>query len=506
MYDPSLHLFIDDVHIRNTFAMKREFFAPVKQEEPAFEDIAGRAVAWGCAMREVDGRFRCWYQSCVLGNVHEMAVAEVWGRGQDYGFYPERFDNACPEAQTSVLSYAESEDGFRWHKPELGLVDWRGSRANNILLDGTGAAAQFAGAVTGIDGPSVVRDEQAPETERYKLLAHMQTSHCFDNRLAKLDRPQADIDRFLTVRGKFLTTSPDGIHWQNPLQKIKECLGDYSGVVRDERNSRWWYNERPPVWPHIPFLRAAGLCVSDDLTRWPEVAEQVVAPGEYEEWGQRYENHGMTPFNYGDQDLGYLEISIKGFPVANVLLTHRDGGPWQRANGDAPLISLGQTGNYDELIVNATRNAPLVCGDQLVVLFNARSRGQADTSKFKGAMRGVMGLAVLRLDGFAGMVVDQPAAARHGSPAGLQTQPLAVTQDNLEINIEGHQGTAKVSLLDEGAVPIEGFEEEESLPAAEDGVRAPVRWREHANIKALRGRKVMVQVRLAAGTVYSVRL
>ena len=506
MHDPSLHLFVDDVHIRNTLAMKREFFAPARQEEAAFDDVEGRAVAWGCAMRDVDGRFRCWYQSCVLGNVHEMAAAGVWGRGQDYGYHPERFPNACPETQTSVLSYAESEDGFAWHKPGLGLVEWRGSRENNIVLDGAAASAQFDGANTDIDGPCVVRDEQAPQAERYKLLAHMQSFHVFDNRIAHLDRPQADIDRFATVRGKFITASPDGIHWDGPLRKNKECLGDYSGVVRDERNVRWWYNERPPVWPHIPFLRAAGLCVSDDLTRWPDVAEQVVALGEYEDWGQRYEHHGMTPFNYGDQDLGYLELSIKGFPVANVLLTHRDGGPWQRANGSQPLLSLGPVGRYDELIVNATRNGPLVCGDQLLIPFTARSCGQADTSKFKGAMRGAMGLAVLRLDGFAGMVVDHLAAARHGCPAGLQTQPLAVTQDELEINIEGHRGTARVALLDEGAAVIDGFGEDESLPVAEDGVRATVRWRERGSIKGLKGRNVIVQIRLSAGTVYSVRL
>jgi len=505
MHDPSLHLFVDDVHIRNTFAMKREFFSPVKQQAPAFGDIEGRSVAWGCAMRDADGRYRCWYQSCVLENVHEMATAGVWGRGTDYGFHPERFPNACAETQASVLSYAESEDGLTWHKPALGLVEWRGSRANNILMDGSGAAAQFDGAVTNLDGPTVVRDEQAPEAERYKLLAHMETFHIYDNRVSHLGRPQRDIDRFLAARGKYMTASPDGIHWNRPLRKIKEALGDYSGVVRDERNARWWYNERPPTWPD-QWLRAAGLCVSDELTRWPDVVEQVVATGEYEDWGQRYQHHGMTPFNYGDQDLGYLELSVEGFPVANVLLTHRDGGPWQRANGNRPLLSLGPPGSYDDLIVNATRNAPLVCGDRLLILFTARSRAGVQTSHFKGRMAGSMGLAVLRLDGFAGLVVDQLAVARHGRPAGLQTQPLAVMRDQLEINIEGHRGTARVALLDESARPIEGFEEDASLPVEEDGVRAPVRWRERGTIKGLKGRKVIVQIRLSAGTVYSVRL
>ena len=39
------------------------------------------------------------------------------------------------------LAYARSKDGVHWEKPSLGLVDWRGSRENNLLFQyahGTG--------------------------------------------------------------------------------------------------------------------------------------------------------------------------------------------------------------------------------------------------------------------------------------------------------------------------------------------------------------------------------
>ena len=46
MHDPALRLFVDDVHIRNVFAMRRQFFTPIKQELPAFVDgeILGQAI------------------------------------------------------------------------------------------------------------------------------------------------------------------------------------------------------------------------------------------------------------------------------------------------------------------------------------------------------------------------------------------------------------------------------------------------------------------------------
>jgi hypothetical protein len=36
----------------------------------------------------------------------------------------------------NVTCYAESRDGIRWRRPELGLVSFRGSKKNNIILSG----------------------------------------------------------------------------------------------------------------------------------------------------------------------------------------------------------------------------------------------------------------------------------------------------------------------------------------------------------------------------------
>jgi len=505
LYDPALHLFVDDEAVRNVFAMKRIFGEPEKIPEPGLEDIEGRSVTWASAMREPDGLYRLWYQSYVKASSHDVASAGVWGKGADYGYYPDRHSGATREWQVSVVSYAESNDGFHWRKPELGLFDWRGSKRNNIVLDGSAAARATDGRLTNMDSVSVLRDDAAPANERYKLICHWETVHCWDNEVSALDRSAEDMRAFWSHRAKYLSTSADGIHWSQSLARIKGCAGggDYCGVTRDERNGLWWFNDRASVGPSEArwWRRTAGLCVSDSLYKWPETVEQVFPLGEYEDFGARYEHHGMTPFNYGDMDLGYLELSIKGRPVANLLVSHRDGQPWRLVNGHEAFLAVGPAGAPDEWVVNATRNPPLVAGDKLVIPYNGRSH-----DKRTGERTGLLLLATLRLDGFAGFTVDKTATARHDKPAMVQTRAVEVRTDELYVNIEGHQGSARVMLLDENGSAIDGFGLRDCLPIDEDNVRAPVRWKSPRSPRELKGRRVIVMMQLDSGTVWSVRL
>lgn len=502
MFDPSLHLFVDDHHVRNTFGLAREFFALLKLERPIVEDIPERLACWACVLREPDGRFRMWYQSVYGRPASEMAAAGVWGREREFGFFPERHTAAVPETQLSVVSYAESEDGLAWHRPDLGLVEWRGSRHNNIVLDGAGAGAQSDGSLTNMDTVSVIRDEADPDPQkRYKLICHWETVHVWDNRLSSLERTDGYMDRVWAARAKYLTTSADGFHWNAPLVRIKGCAGggDYAGVTRDYRNGRYWFNDRAPVGLPGVVHRAAGLCCSSDLYTWPETVEMVLSPGAFEDYGLRYEHHGMVPFNYGDQDLALLEHSIVGAPVTGILCSHRDGESWRRVNGDTPFLTIGPRGSFDDTIVAATRNGPFRVGDELLFFYNGRHYDKDRRTAHIGA-------ASLRLDGFAALTVDQAATRRRGIPAALVTRELVVTEDELMVNISGHRGTARVGLLRADMKPVPGFEVENCLPVPEDCVRGVVRWRERDLISELWGQQVHVLIQMDAGSLYAIRM
>lgn len=505
MFDSSLHLFVDDQHVRNLFGMKRTYGALEKLAEPVLEDVCGRMACWACVLREPDGRFRMWYQSLAKGpSVHDMATAGIWGRGHEFGFFPERYRGAIPETQGSVVSYAESADGVHWQKPDLGLFAWQGAKPNNIVMDGSRAAAQFDGALTNMDTISVIRDAADPDPrKRYKLICHWETVHVWDNQVSKLGRSEEFMRRAWAARAKYLTTSADGIHWEAPLVRIKECAGggDYAGVTRDERNSQYWFNDRatsglPGVDP-----RTAGLCTSRDLYRWPETVEMVFSPEAYEDYGLRYEHHGMVPFNYGDQDLCFLEYSIGGTPVAGVLGSHRDDQPWRRVNGDTPFLALGPAGSFDDTCVAATRNPPFRVDDKLLFFYNGR-HGAYGTE----GQTAHMAAATLRLDGFAALTVDAPAVERHGIPASLMTRAITVRQPELQLNVAGHRGTAKAGLIGEDMKPIAGFELENCLPIAEDAVRATIRWKGGSTTAALKGQCVHVLLQMRSGSVYAVRL
>lgn len=510
MHDPALHLFIDDHHVRATFGMKRVFGTLEKHPEPLLSPWQDRNVCWASILREPDGTFRCWYQSLYRHCVHDMATAGAFGRGTEFGYFPDRFEGAIPATSLSMLAYAESSDGIHWERPALGRCEWRGSKENHLCFDATEACEQFKHTLTNLDTPSVLRDDAEPDPEkRYKFFAHWETFHIYDNQVSKLERDEAYIKQCRASRGRYMTTSPDGIRWDAPLQWVKGSAGggDYSGITRDERNDCYWYNDRAPAGAGGQWSRTAGLCQSKSLTSWPESVEMVYQLGAYEDWGKRYEHHGMTPFNYGDQDLCSLELSIGGFPIAGILGSHRDGTDWSLPNGHTHFLPLGAQGEMDDAMLAITRNAPIRVGDKLYFYYNGRRHVQ-DKDTWMGMMQeGFLCLATLRLDGFAGMTVDAPALRRHNRTAFLQTQPLCVQEKELQINLEGHHGSARVALLDgENTQEIPGYGFDDCLPLAEDGVRIPVRWREKADITALQGQKVIVAIQLTAGTIYAVRL
>src|SRR5439155_12867655 len=123
----------------------------------------------------------------------ELAAAGVWGRGSESGFFPERYPAgvAIPETQTAMVGYAESDDGLKWNRPNLDLIEWQGSRQNNMCFDGTGPAKQFDGLVTNLDSVLVVRDDASSDPQkRYKMINHWESLHCWDERAPNLDRPK----------------------------------------------------------------------------------------------------------------------------------------------------------------------------------------------------------------------------------------------------------------------------------------------------------------------------
>jgi hypothetical protein len=419
-HDPRLYLLIDDGWIAEQEGLTRVINQARPLPEPiivADDPRTQRECAWGNVIREADGRFRMWYVTMAMGHngegAHEMAAAGVWGRGDDFSFHP-RSAADVREVEAMLGKYAESTDGFRWEKPDLGFVEFQGSRRNNIVLNGEGASRQFDGHLTNFDGWTVVRDDsEADPARRYKMIAHWESVHCWDNHeiSGSLGREQTLLDEYWATRGKYLTYSPDGLRWDQPLERVEfpDGGGDRFLVVRDHARGRWCGYSRAAGW------NAAGFSHSDDLLHWSAAQiEKLFTPASI-----GYPAiESLVPCDYGNQVVGFVVAMDKqrGF-LPTFLAARQSEGPWQWIDNREPLIPLGPPGSYYATGAVPLHNEPFIVGDDMLIYFNAFAYHQ-DPPCPHGARS--IGAARLRRDGFVGRApIEQTGRA---SPGRLRTK------------------------------------------------------------------------------------
>lgn len=497
-HDPHLYLFVDDRWIEKAEQLTRVVHQPEPLPAPViFPDDPGTQseFAWGNVIRE-GGKFRMWYGTMMLGDRggghHEMARAGVWGSGADFGFYPRSKADVRP-TQATLGKYAESTDGIHWRKPELGLFEFQRSRRNNIILTGARAAEQTGGALTNFDGYTIVRDDaEANPEKRYKMIAHWETIHCHDNKAisGSLGRDEKILERFRAARGKYIMYSPDGIHWDGPLQRVHfpDGGGDRFLVVRDHRHSRWFGYSR------IAKHSAAAFSYSTNLIDWsPPVVEQLFTPATL----RAPKVECLVPFNYGNQDLGVPvgmdkdRSAVEGArAMIPFLASHHDGEPWGFVGDGAPLIPMGPPGSYYATGAVPLHNEPFIVGDELLLYFNAFSRYQEPPCPYG---KRTIGVAKLRRDGFAGL------KHRPGDAAGtLLTPAIEVGGGELTLNVQPGTGGGRVevALLHPDGVALSGFDFGSSIPVEDDRVRAPILWQRGPRLERLQGQRVRLAFRL----------
>ncbi len=77
--------------------------------------------------------YKCWYSPIIVDHSAQGMTREE----RDATKYQP------PPGREMAVCYATSRDGIRWEKPELGLVEYEGSKANNILWRGPHGAGVF---------------------------------------------------------------------------------------------------------------------------------------------------------------------------------------------------------------------------------------------------------------------------------------------------------------------------------------------------------------------------
>ncbi|MEA3401526.1 MAG: hypothetical protein U9R79_09835, partial [Armatimonadota bacterium] len=212
-----LELMVDELLIdRMTGAELRLHHPQPKETVIAFDEPWEGSACGYVTVFEDEGRYRMYYKAWHLD------VSE--GR-----------------LKTSPLhiGYAESDDGIVWRRPELGLFEFEGSTANNIVWHGQGD-----------HGFSPFRDPnpEAPSEARYKAFGHGKTE---------------------AGRGVFAFASLDGIHWS--LMQQKPVL---TGCAFDSQNLAFWDSFRGEYRAYMrdfrDGIRDIKTATSPDFIHWSE--------------------------------------------------------------------------------------------------------------------------------------------------------------------------------------------------------------------------------------------
>ena len=392
--------------------------------------------------------------------------------------------------------YATSKDGIHWDKPQLGLVNYEGSKANNrIPWFGMGV----------IHSP----DESDP-ARRYKTLAGRRGAGASDG------------VRFQALPGS--QNIPGDLAGDNVIPFCYDELGKrHIAFPKVVRTSRGWKRRSVSLAQSKNFLtwtKAEAVLVpdarDDELARERVMARiDRVAYDDGPDW-HLAQFYGMAGFPYEGMYLGMLWVlDISGWPegkqrvpsiggedgVIQVELTSsRDLLHWQRVADRDLFIPVGQAGTWEAARIY-TANRPLIVGDQIWIYY---SGGQVSKShpfrngkaEVQGDAAGV-GLATLRLDGW----VSMDAGSEEGA---LTTRPLVFEgKKKLLINAQAAEGSVAVEILDRAGKPLPNFAKSDCATFSGDSIRHTVDWNGQADLSRLAGKPVRLRFYLQDAKLFS---
>ncbi len=402
----------------------------------------------------------------------EAGLFKAWYAGSDMG-----------GGRWWATGYAESEDGVTWHKPELGLHDYKSSTRNNIVLAGRGP---------------VMKDEAEPDpAKRFKGIERL---HSYVGEPA------------YSEHGARATFSPDGIHWTKGGKIDLPVWGgrppDVGVLVRDDqdpdpsRRFKMVYQGLVPLArPHLKQFaprnpsqgRAKFLAYGPDTEHFRQADENpLISPddGLEEEdhhvmlapykgaWIMCYEYGWNLPTAYG----------IYGTYAADIrLAASGDGAAFARVNPEQPVIARGAHTEWDGGLL-VISDKPAVKDGTIYLFYGGAGEDftswppenippNVDYGAGSGSGRVVrMGLATLREDGFT--CLQTPDRETPGHAATTPMAKAGTTQLTLNVgSVRQNRSWVEVEVLDAAAnKPLAGFSRRDCDDVFIDGLRRRVTW------------------------------
>ena len=398
-------------------------------------------------------------------------------------------DPRTPEYdQRYIMCYATSRDGIVWEKPDLGEIEWGGSKHNNIVAIGN----------RGLIDTNVIEDRRDPDAaRRYKVLYY-------------------DTAASGGPVGVSVGFSPDGIHWNlHPGNPVLVGTGDTHTLLGwDDSVGRYVAYLRPKSGARIgeggARVRVIGRSTSADFLHW-NLPEVVLAPDAADPPDTQF--YAMPVFRYEGHYIGLIWV-FHTLPLQKdaQLAFSRDGVRWRRPACRPVFLPLGANGTWEDGMVNAT--TPFVHDDEIWiyyggfnVLHNLTTQQTLGTVTGGRRREAAIGLAKLRLDGFASLDAALDTAVVTTRSVRFEGARLVL---NIEPSMKGRgavdeETRFRVELADAAGKPFPGFSLAESANLAAGGLRAVASWSGREDVRALAGRPVRLRFEFRNAKFYSFR-
>jgi len=470
-------LLIDDNIVEDRWALERVLHPPSKhllnpilvKDKPWEGDIAlSPYVMWD----EDFGRYRMWYKCFSLTN--------YWGAG----------------GPPYHLSYAESDDGINWEKPDLDVSDYPGYPISNVVY--TGTYRQRTQGVQVIKNP-----DQSDPNKRYMYI-HVEA----------IPHPEEGLQSGVNV-----AYSPDGLRWTLPeppkhiLDYHSDCLNH---VVYDPQEEQWLLYCRPI---HMFSSGRRDLRVGQIGGRHMRRRVSVMTSKDFINWSYprtcMYPDEMDTPdydactvFRWAGQFImlyAAMEGDVTGSNEVR-LASSQDGVNWERFYTREPYIARGREGDWDAGQVTVS-GPPVIQGDTMLIYYSGTPNTQYETTTQSG-----IAVAMAKVDRF----VEQRGGDR---PGYLLTKEFVVEGNRIKINtvmpgMAYHEQFIRVEIASHpplgghhgSSQPYPGFSFEDSDVLKGSRTDMTVTWNGSADISELAGKPVYLRFEIVNMGLFSFKI
>ncbi|HAM73896.1 MAG TPA: hypothetical protein DCM86_19880 [Verrucomicrobiales bacterium] len=392
-----------------------------------------------------------------------------------YRGLPESGKDGSPSESTC---YAESTDGIAWTRPDLGLFEVRGTRANNVVLGGKPPFSHNF-------SPFLDKRPGVPHAERLKAVAGT------------------------TESGLHLFASGDGIHWS----RLQEGPVLREGAF-DSQNVAFWseseglYALYLRTWSEGEFrgFRTVSRSTSPDLVHWSKPAPMGFGNTPME---HLYTSQTQPYFRAPHLYLAFPMRFVPGRKALTEAQAESLGVRPGYASDCAETVFMTSRGgtNYSRLFLEGFIRPGMELGNWAsragFTALGVIPTGPGEISLYKLDHYAQPSIHLtrhrLRTDGFVS--IRAPFA---GGTA--VTRPLRFSGRELVVNFAtGAAGGVRIALEDAAGKELPGFSKEECVELIGDEVERVVAWKGNPDLSALGGRPVRVRFWMKDADLFSLR-